>query len=126
VSADDGVAARSLIFRAGGRVYCCDVEAVREVVPLGVITRLPGAPAHVLGIINVRGVIVTVVDAGLYLHGVPVQPPGSVMLVDTGARSVGLLVDAVSDVRAVRVDEAYQSLDVRAAVARVIVITEDE
>jgi purine-binding chemotaxis protein CheW len=107
-------------------VYCCDVEAVHEVVSLGVITRLPGAPAYVPGIINVRGVIITVVDAGLYLHGRPSETPGSVMLVHAGVRPVGLLVDAVSDVRTVRAEEGYHTLDVRAAVARVIVITEDE
>lgn len=107
-------------------MYCCDVNAVREVVPLRAVTRIPGASDHVLGIINVRGTIVTVIDAGLHLHGRPSDRRGSVMLVDIGARLVGLLVDTVADVRPVRLSEGYQTLDVRAAVARVIVIREDE
>jgi len=119
-------AERSLIFRAGGRVYCCDIEAVREVVTPGMITRLPSAPPYVPGIINVRGVIVTVIDAGMYMHGRPCTGPGSVMLVDAGARAIGFLVDTVADVRVVRADEGYHTLDVRAAVARVIALTEDE
>lgn len=107
-------------------MYCCDVDHVCEVVPLRTVTRIPGAPDHVLGIINVRGTIVTVVDAGLYLHGRASNERGSVMLVDMGPRTIGLLVDAVADVRAVRPNEGYQTLDVRAAVARVIAIREDE
>ncbi len=35
---------RSLVFRIAGRVYACDVAAVREVVPLARLTRLAGAP----------------------------------------------------------------------------------
>jgi purine-binding chemotaxis protein CheW len=118
--------ARSLTFLVAGKVYACDVDAVREVVPLGHVTRLPGAPSFVPGLINVRGVIVTVIDAGLYLYGRTCRAPGSIMLVDVGTRSVGVLVDTVVDVRAVRGDEGYERLDVRAIVARVIAITEEQ
>ena len=57
-------ASRALVVRIGRRVYACDVAAVREVVALAHITRIPGAPAYVRGLINVRGAIVTVVDGG--------------------------------------------------------------
>jgi len=116
---------RSLIFRAGGHVYACPIDAVREVVPLEQITRLPGAPLFVSGLINVRGTIVTVIDAGLYLHSRTCRAPGSIMLIDIGTRLVGLLVDTVVDVRSVRLDEGYEHLDVRAIVARVVAITEE-
>lgn len=117
---------RSLIFRAGERVYVCDVEAVREVVPLGLVTRLPGAPLFVRGLINVRGTIVTVIDAGAYLHERPCDKDGMVMLMDIGTQVVGLLVSAVANVRSIRDDEGYEQLDVRALVGRVVVTTEDE
>jgi purine-binding chemotaxis protein CheW len=117
---------RSLIFRAAGRVYACDVEAVREVVPLGVVTRLPGAPQFVRGLINVRGTIVTVIDAGAYLHGRHCEGEGMVMLVDMGRGAAGLLVSAVANVRSIRDDEGYEQLDVRALVAGVVITTEDE
>lgn len=117
---------RSLVFRAGGRVYACDVTQVREVVPMPVVTRIPGAPAAVLGLINVRGAIITVFDAGELLHERRVERRDSIVLVvDHGQNGVGLAVERVADVRALRVDEGYQSLDVRRVVARVISITEE-
>lgn len=136
--------ARSLVFRAGGRVYACDVAAVREVVPLDArarLTRLPGAPATVVGLLNVRGKIVTVFDCGALLHAA--SPHGRsahgaaasrsrsrgahtmALIVDCGARGVGLVVERVADVRALRVDEGYQRLDVRALVREAVVITEE-
>ena len=124
---------RSLVFRAGGRVYACDVAAVREVVPLDArarLTRLPGAPASVVGLLNVRGKIVTVVDAGALLHGTRASGDGRgahamVLIVDCGARGVGLAVERVADVRALRVEEGYSQLDVRSLVRDAVVITEE-
>lgn len=122
--ADD--AGRSLVFRVAGRAYACDVAAVREVVPLLRVARLPGAPATILGLMNVRGSIVTVVNAGALLHpGDELRPLAMVLLVDAGRRGVGLAVERVADVRALRVEEGYNELDVRELVARVVAISED-
>ena len=118
---------RSLVFRIAGRAYACDVSAVREVVPLDRLTRLPAAPLAVLGLINVRGTIVTVVNAAAVLHPAAVARPLSmVLIVDAGIRGVGLAVERVADVRALRAEEGYTELDVRELVARVVAISEDE
>lgn len=98
-------------------------DAARSLVFL---TRLPGAPGTVVGLLNVRGAIVTVVDGGALLHGTPVVRAGAmVLIVDRGRRGVGLAVDRVADVRALRDDEGYQQLDVRALVSRAVSITEE-
>lgn len=100
---------------------------MREVVPLDRLTRLPGAPLAVLGLINVRGTIVTVVNAAAVLHPAAVARPLSmVLIVDAGIRGVGLAVERVADVRALRAEEGYTELDVRELVARVVAISEDE
>lgn len=118
---------RSLVFCVAGRVYACPVSAVREVVPLARVARLPGAPVSILGLINVRGSIVTVVNAGELLHpGAPARAQTMVLVVDVGERGVGLAVERVADVRALRTDEGYTELDVRAVVTRVVAILEDE
>lgn len=118
---------KSLVFRAGGRVYACHVTAVREVAPLPRVTRLPGAPPEVIGLINLRGAIVTVIDAGAMLHRRPVERTGAmVLVVDLGPRGVGLAVECVTDVRIVRTDEEYRTLDVRDAVARMISPIEEQ
>ena len=119
-------AGRSLVFRVAGRAYACDVTAVREVVPLLRVARLPGAPATILGLMNVRGSIVTVVNAGALLHpGDEARPLAMVLVVDAGMRGVGLAVERVADVRALRAEEGYNELDVRELVTRVVAISED-
>jgi purine-binding chemotaxis protein CheW len=99
------LAAPTLLFRAGGNVYGCDITEAREIIPLRPMTRLPGAPAYVRGLINMRGSIVTVLDLGQRL-----DPPrgatreGSILLVRHRERLVGLIVDEVADVRVLEVE----------------------
>lgn len=105
----------------------CDVSAVREVVPLERLARLPGAPSAILGLMNVRGSIVTVVNAAAVLHpGDLARPLTMVLVIDAGVRGVGLAVERVADVRALRLEEGYTELDVREVVTRVVAISEDE
>ena len=118
---------RSLVFRIAGRAYACEVSAVREVVPLVRLARLPGAPVTILGLVNIRGSIVTVLNAAAVLHpSEAARPLSMVLVVDCGVRGVGLAVERVADVRALRSEEGYTELDVRELVARVIAISEDE
>jgi len=89
-----------LLFGVGGRVYGCDIARVREIIPARTPTRLPGAPACVTGLINLRGTVVTVVDLGLQLGGEAVdRAAGSIVLVEHGARVAGVAVDDVRDVQ---------------------------
>jgi chemotaxis signal transduction protein len=100
---------------------------VREVVPLERLARLPGAPATTLGLINVRGSIVTVVNGAALLHpGEDARALRMVLVVAVGERGVGLAVERVADVRALRAEEGYTELDVREVVTSVIDISEDE
>jgi purine-binding chemotaxis protein CheW len=97
-------AARTLLFRVAGSVYGCDIEAVREIITYRRATRLPGAPPHVQGLINLRGTIVTVLDLGTRLDRArPLirEPGASIILVEHGARVVGVVVDEVLDVQAI-------------------------
>jgi purine-binding chemotaxis protein CheW len=93
---------RTLLFRVAGKVYGCDIEAVREIIPYRRATRLPGAPPFVQGLINLRGTIVTVLDVGARLD--PARPPvrdGSIILATHGNRVVGVAVDEVMDVQGI-------------------------
>ncbi len=94
--------ARTLLFSVAGKVYGCDIEAVREIIPYRRATRLPGAPSFVQGLINLRGTIVTVLDLGTRLD--PTRPAvrdGSIILATHGTRVVGIAVDEVMDVQAI-------------------------
>lgn len=95
-------ALRLLLFRAGGQVFAVEAGAVREILPSSPPTRIPGAPDAVRGLINVRGLLVTVIDAARAIGTgeSPALTGGSIILVDRGgsaARPVGLAVDDVLD-----------------------------
>ena len=103
---EPSVATRTLLFRVGARVYGCDIDCVREIIPWRKATRLPGAPVHVQGMVNLRGTIVTVLDLAARLE--PDAPPldelhagRSIILVEYGTRVVGAAVDEVMDVQGI-------------------------
>jgi purine-binding chemotaxis protein CheW len=99
------IATSALLFRAGRTVFGADGVDVRELIPLGDVTRLPGAPPFVRGLINVRGTIVTILDLGVRLDpsATPISE-GSILLVRHRDRLVGVVVDEVADVRQLEVD----------------------
>jgi len=97
---------RLLVFELGGNGYACDMDVFREIVPNQVMTRLPGAPNTVCGLINLRGTIVTVIDGGTALGRNPFKrPEGLILLVDYMERLVGVGVDDVRDVQDVPIDQ---------------------
>lgn len=70
------------------------------------MTRVPGAPAYVRGLINMRGTIVTVLDLALRLD--PSSAPiseGSILLLRHRDRLVGIVVEEVLDLRALEIDD---------------------
>jgi len=78
---------RVLLFTLAGRRHCASLGSVREVIPVQPATPLPGAPRHVRGIINVRGNIVTVLDAAMSEYGVAANDAtASILLVERGTR----------------------------------------
>ena len=114
------------MFRVGTTVYGCDIEAVREILPYRRATRLPGAPAFVQGLINIRGTIITVLDLGSRLE--PGRAPvseGSIILADFGNRSVGIVVEEVMDVRVLEEDEGALPSEQAEGVVRSVGHAED-
>ncbi len=101
-------ALRLLLFRAGGQVFAVEAGAVREILPSSIPTRIPGAPEAVQGLINVRGLLVTVIDAARAITGRAsddgVRTGGSVILVEKDQRPVGLAVDEVLDLVSVQAE----------------------
>lgn len=112
-----------VVSRLANGTYGIELEAVREIIPFRGATRLPGAPPHVVGLVNVRGSIVTVIDLGALLEGTPsTRERSSVMLIEHGAKVVGAAVNEVLDVRRfsdVEVDDNGTELAADAAVRAV-------
>jgi purine-binding chemotaxis protein CheW len=87
-------------FFLGAEEYAVDIDRVREVLKAPAITEVPRAPAHVLGVIMVRGEVIAVFDPRRRLALPPARPSRTsrVLVCDGGEGPIGLLVDAVSQV----------------------------
>lgn len=109
---DDDHRPQWLVVASAGTLFGIPVEQVREVVrPLG-LRVVPGAPVIQAGIVNVRGAIVTVLDLQALRTGERAVTPGSIVLLQHGARPIGLVVDAVHDVRGAAPDAPDAPADV--------------
>jgi chemotaxis signal transduction protein len=90
---------RVLLFTLAGRLHCTRLGTVREIIAIQPTTSLPGAPGHVRGLINLRGTIVTVLDATMCEYGIPANDSNaSILLVERGRRVAGVVVDEVHDI----------------------------
>ena len=89
-----------ITFRIGSQFYCVDIMSVREIRGWTPATQLPRAPGFVRGVINLRGVIVPIFDLRARFNmGLTVTTAMHVVIiVATGTRTIGLLVDTVSDI----------------------------
>lgn len=68
---------------------------IREIVSARNVTRLPGAPVWVLGLLNLRGTVLTVVDLAQRLGLATKAEGGSVVVVEHEGRALGVRVDVV-------------------------------
>jgi purine-binding chemotaxis protein CheW len=99
MSADD-VVLQWGTFRLGDEIYGINVMQIREVLRHSEITPVPGAPDYVLGIINLRGNVVTVIDTRKRFGLAPgnIDEQARIVIVEVDAQVVGMLVDSVADV----------------------------
>ncbi|MCX4192961.1 chemotaxis protein CheW [Methylophaga sp. OBS1] len=80
--------------------YGINVMQVQEVLRLSEIAPVPGAPSYVLGIINLRGNVVTVIDTRARF-GLPQQEAtenSRIIIVEVSGHVIGMLVDCVAEV----------------------------
>ena len=92
---------RELIaFRIGEQEFCVDIMAVREIRGWTPATPLPRTPGYMKGVIKLRGAVLPIVDLGARFGLTTSEPTARhvIMVARIGGRTVGLLVDAVSDI----------------------------
>ncbi|MFN3610849.1 chemotaxis protein CheW [Tepidimonas sp.] len=89
-----------MTFRLGAEEYGIDILRVQEIRSYENPTRIANAPSHILGVVNLRGVIVPVVDLRIKLGCEKVEYNGLtvVIVLNVKGRVVGAVVDSVSDV----------------------------
>ena len=106
---------RELIaFRIADQEFCVDIMQVREIRGWTPATPLPRTPSFMKGVINLRGAVLPIVDLGARL-GLTTSEPSArhvIMVVNVGGRTLGLLVEAVSDIINVSDDMVQPTPDV--------------
>ena len=102
---------RWVTFQLGDELYGVNVLQVQEVLKYTEITPVPGAPHYVLGIINLRGNVVTVIDTRIRFGLPPKEYDDSarIIFVEVKGHIIGMLVDSVAEVMSVRSSDIESS-----------------
>ncbi|WP_197434274.1 chemotaxis protein CheW [Agrobacterium vitis] len=89
-----------LAFRLHGQEFCVKTTSIREIRGWAPATSLPHAPAEVIGVINLRGTVIPIVDLAVKLgmQGMVTNERSAIIVAEVDSTVVGLLVDAVSDI----------------------------
>lgn len=102
-------------FQAGGQSFSLDITHVREIRRWTAVTPLPHAPKEVLGVMNLRGSVIPIYDlSARFGLGNTVESPRNVVVVAMiESQTVGLLVEAVSEILSVARDQIQDTPDIR-------------
>jgi purine-binding chemotaxis protein CheW len=94
-------------FRLAQEEYGIEITHVQEIILLGEITRVPQTPEYIKGLINLRSSVIPIVDLRLRL-GLPRGEPTDdtrIMVVNVAGKTIGIVVDAVSQVLRISRDQ---------------------
>lgn len=116
-SARDSHGGEYLTFRLGAEEYGIDILRVQEIRSYEPPTRIANVPPFIKGVVNLRGVIVPIIDLRLKLGCDSAEYNGFtvVIVLNVRGRVVGAVVDSVSDVLELRRDEVKPAPDLRSS-----------
>ena len=99
-SLEDADQQQFLTFRLGGEEYGVGILTVQEIRGWSSVTKVPHTPAWLLGVINLRGVVVPIIDLRIKFDFASAEYNDTtvVIILTVATRVIGVVVDAVSDV----------------------------
>ena len=121
VREQDATSSNELIaFRLGEQEFCVDIMSVRDIRGWTKTTPLPHSSEYVKGVINLRGAVLPVVDLAARLGFSPAEPSARhvIIITQVGNQTIGLLVDAVSDILTVNSNSIQATPNVASELAR--------
>jgi purine-binding chemotaxis protein CheW len=115
----DGADQEFLTFRLGTEEYGIEILKVKEIRSKDVITAIATAPAFIKGVINLRGTIVPIVDLRIkfQLASAQYNEFTVVIILQLASQVMGIVVDSVSDVLALKGDQIKPAPEFGTAVA---------
>ncbi|MBB5575942.1 chemotaxis protein CheW [Rhizobium paranaense] len=96
-----------IAFRLHGQEFCVTTTTIREIRGWSPSTPVPHAPSDVLGVMNLRGSVIPIIDLARKLGMAATAPNerSAIVVAEVHGMVLGLLVDQVSDILTVRGDE---------------------
>jgi purine-binding chemotaxis protein CheW len=118
--ADRGAQREIIAFRAGRQEFAIDVINVREIRVWTPATPIAHAPGYVVGMINLRGIVLPIIDFGYRLGFEMTEPTNrhAILVAQVGEQTVGLLVEGVSEILTVNQDAIQPVPEVASDMAR--------
>lgn len=94
-------------FHLGDQEFCIDIMAIREIRGWAPVTPMPHTPPYVLGLINLRGAVIPVIDMACRLGMKMTEPSerSAIIVTDIAGKLVGLLVEQVSDMMTINSED---------------------
>lgn len=94
-------------FRLGQEEYGVEITKVQEIILMGEITRVPQTPEYIKGLINLRSTVIPIVDLRLRfaLPNEGITDDTRIMVVNVESKTIGIIVDAVSEVLRITDDQ---------------------
>ncbi len=114
-SKTDEAAVREVItFVIGDQEFCIDVTLVREIRVWTPATPVAHAPVFVCGVVNLRGLVLPIIDFAARLGMKPTEPTTrhAILVVQARNQTVGLLVQGVSEILTIKEDMIQPTPDV--------------
>ncbi|WP_322895400.1 MULTISPECIES: chemotaxis protein CheW [unclassified Yoonia] len=96
---------------AGGQNFCIEITQIREIRRWTPVTVLPHSPDHVLGVINLRGAVIPIIDLAAKLGFPKIQPSERhvIIIIAVEDRIIGLLVESVSEILGIDADNLRET-----------------
>jgi purine-binding chemotaxis protein CheW len=122
-----------VVFLLDGEEYAIPISDLQEIIRIPAITPIPSAPEFILGILNLRGKIVVVVDLEkrFHLKRENNEKPGHIIITEVGDNTFGVMVDVVTEVLRVSTSSIQptpilSSSKIHADYLKGVVVIEDE
>jgi purine-binding chemotaxis protein CheW len=98
-------------FKLGDETYGIEITKIREIILVGDITQVPETPHYIMGLINLRSAVIPVIDlrARFGLAESELTPESRIMVLNVAERTIGIMVDAVSEVLRVSGDQICET-----------------
>lgn len=129
---DDSALFEFISLYVGDQSFCIELNRIREIRRWEPITMLPHSPPFVLGVVNLRGAVIPIIDLAAKLGFPSLEPTkrNVIIICNLGDQVIGLLVESVSEILTVNLSELKEAPrvkedDTNRAIRGVISIKED-